>query len=354
MPGVYQWIASYDGDLRTRSASRAPAATRASPRRSNQDQPTLSTEQSWIPQDSATIVAPGGRRAEGTAHFALYESADCYRHRRVQRDVACRRPRRRRPSAPATPGPATAATPPTASGTTEYSWQVSYDQRQRRPGGHRRDVCRGQHADHRQRQHRPDQGGRDEGPGIAGALITCGFGASGCDVEALRGRACRCGARSSSSCRGGRCSQLRRSSTGRTGGGSRSTRATRGRSRRTRSDERAALVAVELDGRRVGGGRRHVEGHGVALVDRRCPLRRPGRTVTEDEPDESPADGLPPPPLAADAVGAAATATTSTGSARASTAVTRRDRGGFRCRGRLDRVEGIGGSFVVMRLNLTP
>jgi hypothetical protein len=44
---------------------------------SNCVQPTATTAQSWVPNDSITISASGGGNLAGKAHFALYQSTDC-------------------------------------------------------------------------------------------------------------------------------------------------------------------------------------------------------------------------------------------------------------------------------------
>ncbi len=126
-PGVYRWIASYDGDSPNTLSVSGACNDEGESSTVNQDQPTLSTSQDWTPQDSVTIVAPAGGALLGTASFALFESADCTGTAVYSEDV-----------------PVDAATPATVStnnlggddpngytasgdGTTEYSWQVSYD-----------------------------------------------------------------------------------------------------------------------------------------------------------------------------------------------------------------------------------
>ncbi len=37
----------------------------------------MSTDQSWVPNDSATIDSDGGGALDGTAHFDLFASDDC-------------------------------------------------------------------------------------------------------------------------------------------------------------------------------------------------------------------------------------------------------------------------------------
>jgi len=44
---------------------------------SNCVQPTATTAQSWVPNDSITIAATGGGNLAGTAHFALYSGSTC-------------------------------------------------------------------------------------------------------------------------------------------------------------------------------------------------------------------------------------------------------------------------------------
>ena len=85
---------------------------------------SLSTAQSWVPRDEATISAPGGGALAGTVSFALYASSDCA----VGGDAAIYSTTRPvAGTSPQTVRTVDAATQPaaqTASGS--YSWSVAY------------------------------------------------------------------------------------------------------------------------------------------------------------------------------------------------------------------------------------
>jgi hypothetical protein len=79
-PGTYHWVAVYSGSSpNTNGVTHNAACTD-----SNEDVVVLSvpssmtTAQSWVPNDSATISAPAGTgNLAGTVSFALYASGDC-------------------------------------------------------------------------------------------------------------------------------------------------------------------------------------------------------------------------------------------------------------------------------------
>jgi hypothetical protein len=78
-PGTYHWVASYSGDSpNTNATTHNTTCTDA-----NEDvvvrqvQPTISTAQNWLPNDSATIDAAGGGDLNGTVRFRLYDNNTC-------------------------------------------------------------------------------------------------------------------------------------------------------------------------------------------------------------------------------------------------------------------------------------
>jgi hypothetical protein len=125
-PGVYRWIASYDGDSPNTLGVSGACNDEGEASTVNQDQPTLTTNQSWTPQDSTTIVAPAGGALSGTASFALYESADCSGVAVYSQNVAVSGATPQTVST-TNPGSSGGGYTGSASGTTNYSWQVSYD-----------------------------------------------------------------------------------------------------------------------------------------------------------------------------------------------------------------------------------
>jgi hypothetical protein len=78
LPGTYRWVASYSGNLpNTQSVSgKCNDLNEASLLVTLQ--PSLSTAQSWVPNDSATVsVASGGGSLAGSIRFRLYSNATC-------------------------------------------------------------------------------------------------------------------------------------------------------------------------------------------------------------------------------------------------------------------------------------
>jgi hypothetical protein len=78
-PGNYHWVAVYSGNLPNTNAVTHNAACTDT----NEDvlvktvKSTLSTEQTWVPNDSAEVSAPAGGDLDGTVTFTLYPSLDC-------------------------------------------------------------------------------------------------------------------------------------------------------------------------------------------------------------------------------------------------------------------------------------
>jgi len=87
---------------------------------SNCVQPTATTAQSWVPNDSITISATGGGNLAGTAHFALYPSSDCTGTAiyATSPDIAV---------SGASPQTVSSANTTAVTASGSFSWSVSYD-----------------------------------------------------------------------------------------------------------------------------------------------------------------------------------------------------------------------------------
>ncbi len=123
-PGNYHWVAVYSGDEPnttgvthnadcTDGAEDVTVTTVAS---------SMTTEQRWVPRDSATISAPAGGNLAGTVSFELYASSDCSGTAiySTTRPVAG--------ASPVTVSTVGAATQPPAQNTSgDFSWNVAYD-----------------------------------------------------------------------------------------------------------------------------------------------------------------------------------------------------------------------------------
>lgn len=79
MPGEYHWVASYSGNTpNTNAASHNTDCADA-----NEDvvvqsvASSLTSAQTWVPNDSVTISAPAGGALAGTVSFALFPNATC-------------------------------------------------------------------------------------------------------------------------------------------------------------------------------------------------------------------------------------------------------------------------------------
>ncbi len=78
-PGTYHWAASYSGNApNTNSTDHNTGCTDANENVVvNQVQPTISTAQRWLSNDSATIAAGGGGNLNGSVRFRLYDDNTC-------------------------------------------------------------------------------------------------------------------------------------------------------------------------------------------------------------------------------------------------------------------------------------
>ncbi len=118
--GDYHWVAQYSGSSpNTTGAIHNADCSDDAEDVSVLDVPSsLSTAQTWVPNDAATISAPAGGDLDGTVHFALHTGDSCGGAPLYTEAVAV--------SGPSAQTVATSNTvPEDASGT--WSWSVSYD-----------------------------------------------------------------------------------------------------------------------------------------------------------------------------------------------------------------------------------
>ncbi len=126
LPGEYHWVAEYSGNLPNNNATSHNSACGDSDEEVivNTVASSMTTTQTWIPRDSATISAPSGGALAGTVSFALYASGDCA----VGGDAAIYTTTRTVAGAsPQTVNTADSASQPAAQTAGSYSWLVSYD-----------------------------------------------------------------------------------------------------------------------------------------------------------------------------------------------------------------------------------
>lgn len=118
--GEYHWVAQYSGSSpNTTGAVHNTTCTDDAEDVTVQDvASSLSTAQTWVPNDSATVSAAAGGDLDGTVHFALHTGASCAGAPVYTEAVAV--------SGPSAQTVGTSNTvPEDASGT--WSWSVSYD-----------------------------------------------------------------------------------------------------------------------------------------------------------------------------------------------------------------------------------
>jgi hypothetical protein len=127
LAGEYHWVAEYSGNLPNNNGTTHNATCADA----NEDvvvstvPSSMTTAQTWIPRDSATISAPAGSgNLAGTVSFALYASGDCA----TGGDTPIYSTTRPVSGAsPQTVNTADSASQPAAQGAGSYSWLVSYD-----------------------------------------------------------------------------------------------------------------------------------------------------------------------------------------------------------------------------------
>lgn len=117
--GDYHWVAVYSGSPNTNGLTHNAACDDTAEDVTVQSvASTISTAQSWVPNDSATVSAIAGGTMTGTVQFDLYASADCSGTAIHSESKAVNG------ASPQTVS-TTNTTPRTTSGS--FSWKVSYD-----------------------------------------------------------------------------------------------------------------------------------------------------------------------------------------------------------------------------------
>jgi hypothetical protein len=124
--GTYHWVASYSGDSPNNNGTTHNTACDDT----NEDvvvstvASSMTTAQTWIPRDSATISAPSGGALAGSVSFSLYASSDCGVAGSDTAIYSTTRPVAG--ASPQTVRTADASTQPAAQTAGSYSWSVSY------------------------------------------------------------------------------------------------------------------------------------------------------------------------------------------------------------------------------------
>ena len=126
-PGTYHWVASYSGDSPNNNGTDHNTTCTDT----NEDvvvntvPSSMTTAQTWVPRDSATVSATAGGTMTGSVSFQLYASNDCA----VGGDSPIYSTSRTvNGASPVTVRTQDSASQPAAQGTTgDYSWSVSYD-----------------------------------------------------------------------------------------------------------------------------------------------------------------------------------------------------------------------------------
>jgi hypothetical protein len=122
LAGDYHWVAEYSGNLpNTNSVTHNAACDDA-----NEDvivtsvPSSLTSAQSWVPNDSVTVSAPAGGDLAGKVYFTLYPSSDCTGTAIYSTPDGVT-------VAGASPQTVNSANNTAVTATGEFSWSVSYD-----------------------------------------------------------------------------------------------------------------------------------------------------------------------------------------------------------------------------------
>ena len=127
--GTYHWVAEYSGNLPNNNST----THNTSCTDTNEDvvvstvTPTRATEQTWVPNDSATITASAGGDLAGTVSFELFNSTDCSGTAVFSEDVDMPAGAGLTETLSTSNDGVPANDGYTASASGEYSWSVSYD-----------------------------------------------------------------------------------------------------------------------------------------------------------------------------------------------------------------------------------
>ena len=118
--GTYHWVAEYSGSSpNTLGVTHNADCTDAAEDVVVETVPSsLTSAQSWVPNDSVTVSATGGGALAGTASFALFSGDTCTGTAIYTADVEV---------AGASPVTVSSANTTAVTATGSYSWQVSYD-----------------------------------------------------------------------------------------------------------------------------------------------------------------------------------------------------------------------------------
>lgn len=118
--GDYHWVAVYSGSSpNTNGVTHNAACDDTAEDVTVSDVPsTLSTAQSWVPNDSATVSAPAGGPLDGTVTFEFFDNGDCTGEPVWSEDVAV---------AGASPQTVGTSNEEAVEATGAFSWRVTWD-----------------------------------------------------------------------------------------------------------------------------------------------------------------------------------------------------------------------------------
>lgn len=118
--GDYHWVAVYSGSSpNTNGVTHNAACDDPAEDVTVSDVPsTLTTAQSWVPNDSATVSAPAGGPLDGTVTFEFFDNGDCTGEPVWSEDV---------PVSGASPQTAGTSNEEAVESTGEFSWRVTWD-----------------------------------------------------------------------------------------------------------------------------------------------------------------------------------------------------------------------------------
>ncbi len=118
--GDYHWVAVYSGSSpNTNGVTHNAACDDAAEDVTVSDVPsTLTTAQSWVPNDSATVSAPAGGALDGTVTFEFFDNGDCDGDAVWSEDVAV---------SGASPQTVDTSNEEAVEASGDFSWRVAYD-----------------------------------------------------------------------------------------------------------------------------------------------------------------------------------------------------------------------------------
>lgn len=117
--GEYHWVAEYSGSPNTNGTDHNTACDDDDEAVTVEDVPsTLTTAQSWVPNDSATVSADEGGDLDGTVTFEFFDNGDCSDEPLWTEDV---------PVAGASSQTVSTSNDEAVDASGEFSWRVTYD-----------------------------------------------------------------------------------------------------------------------------------------------------------------------------------------------------------------------------------